>query len=265
MATSALTYDDNPERDKALAIPYEIKFEAVRASYVLKQPVQMLCFSDNEVEFDIRSVDFVEEVAFNEKQKKAMKKNGIKEDLANVEHGTWCEFCIDEDYFWCDYRNWGEQRSCPEHEIHCRKDDDKRASAATTTDVKPVTPAKPNPVGFSNTGWNGTTDRYAGWTASSKPSTTTKPTVTAAGSSSTPLPYDMKFRCRHCWHWFDSESKLAGHVTWCCPGLEGENEGDLHMVMPCVCTDCHTFEDRLVSRKPKDTDTASPDGEEKED
>jgi hypothetical protein len=51
------------------------------------------------------------------------------------------------------------------------------------------------------------------------------------------LPSGIVMRCVGCGHWFDGETKLAGHTTHCCPGSDNWGTEGADWAIPCKCCD----------------------------
>jgi len=61
-----------------------------------------------------------------------------------------------------------------------------------------------------------------------------------------PIPTGVTFRCVGCGHWFEGETKLAGHATHCCPGSSNWGDEGSDWVIACKC--CLTFDETAVCK-----------------
>jgi hypothetical protein len=60
------------------------------------------------------------------------------------------------------------------------------------------------------------------------------------------LPVGITYRCVGCGHWFESETKLAGHATHCCPGSDNWGEFGADWIIACKC--CLTFDETAMCK-----------------
>jgi len=84
---------------------------------------------------------------------------------------------------------------------------------------------------------------YTGWGGGYTPAKTTTPVK----PKPPPMPSGIVMRCLGCGHWFDGETKLAGHATHCCPGSKNwEDERGADWVLPCKC--CLTWDETAICK-----------------
>jgi len=245
------------EREESQQIPLSAKNAAYFASLHLKTPIRMTMLGVKpEDDVDVYSDEIKDEIEYNQAQRKLLKDNKIN---PTGQYVYFCDDCEEGNYFWCRHRHYGDRLSCPEYEVHKGKGDAQEVviPISETMSKGPSSPIRDH-MATKPTPWSGSPPKPVGFA----PQATTKPPTVTASTTSTKIPWDVEFRCMFCWHWFKDESQLASHITWCCPGRDGNTPETLHMVIKCLCRDCHTHEDRLVSKKPEEeetpTDTAKP-------
>jgi len=228
-------------------IPADLKAEVVMLAKDYGQDFILVGLNKaGKQDFAIRSNLVEDEVLFNARIDVLINENkdAFKEDGKR----WWCQACEEGNYFFCHYatKSVSSKQSCPEYDLNKTKSFDKDyVKKITEPDNKTQTKF------YSGTGW---TNRE--WATKDEKKAEEKPKTgfQMPTKSTSTLPYGLLYRCPKCWHWLESDQKLAAHAQWACPARDNNTPETQVFLIKCADGCCSgKLDDMLISKKPVDS------------